>query len=83
MRIWCENEKKKYEIEHIYKTTYFVKSKFYYFDEVTFSDKKGKIEFDTIAGLRLLAFALQDSACYENMTHLFLQHRGDSSARII
>ena len=38
------------------RTTYFVKSEFHYFDEVTFSvDKKGKFEFDTckpyVAGL--------------------------------
>ena len=43
-------------MKHEYKTTNFVKSKFYYFDEDTFSvDKKGKFEFDTrkpqVAGL--------------------------------
>ena len=75
MRIWCENEKKKYEIEHIYKTTYFVKSKFYYFDEDNFSvDKKGKFECK-----RLSKTMPAVTIC---MTHLFLRDKGNSSSAI-
>ena len=63
-------------MKHEYKTTNFVKSKFYYFDEDTFSvDKKGKFECK-----RLSKTMPAVTIC---MTHLFLRDRGNSSSAII